>query len=114
VNFRIILLPQAEADILQISDWIYERTPVGADTWIRKWLDVLEYLESHADGCGLAPEDDRHDLEIRQVLFRTRRRMPYRAIFRIADSDVFVYRIRGAGQDVVSPDDLIPPDATTN
>jgi hypothetical protein len=85
-------------------------SPSGAETWLRRWQQVLSSLESGADGCGIAPEDEDHDIDIRQVIFKTRRGSTYRALFTIDDDCVFVMHIRGPGQDLVSPADIALPE----
>lgn len=59
----------------------------------------------------LAPENVDHPIEIRHVIFKTPRGNNYRALFVIHASTVFVTNIRGLGQDLVAPDELIGPNS---
>jgi hypothetical protein len=45
-------------------------------------------------------------LEVRQALFKTRRGRVYRALFFIESTDVFILRVRGAGQAPVLPNEI--------
>jgi len=66
-------------------------------------------LSEQGDTLGIAPEDADHDETIYQIIFRTRRGLPYRALFVVRENDVYVLRVRGPGQDLVAPDDLGVP-----
>lgn len=109
MTFNVRLMPRAEQDLNGILAWLYSRSPQGAATWYARWVSVIESLQQIAPGCGLAPEDVDHEAEIRQIIFKTRRGKPYRAIFTIRGSDAFVLHIRGWGQDLIRGDDLALP-----
>lgn len=110
MSFKVILQPKAQRDVDHILAWLCERSPSGAAAWNRRWREVLERLQESADGCGLAPEDEDHGETIRNVIFKTRRGLPYRALFVIRDDRVHVIHVRGPGQDLVKPDDIGLPD----
>ena len=110
MNFRVTLLPAAEQDLDHILGWLSKRSLQGASTWYRRWLEVLDDLELSADSYARAPEDARHDLDLRQVIFKTRHGKPYRAIFTIVERTVFVFCIRGFGQDIVDPTEMRLPE----
>ena len=101
------LLWRAERDIDHILAWLNERSPTGAASWLRKWDETFALLESSADGYGLAPENDGQPLEVRQIMFRTRKGREYRALYTIQNNEVFVMHIRAPGQDLLSPDKIV-------
>lgn len=105
-KFTVRLLWRAERDVDHILAWLSDRSPRGAASWLRAWDETFVILETSADEYGLAPESGSQSLEIRQVLFRTRRGRDYRAIYTIQNDDVFVMHIRGPGQDIVPADQL--------
>lgn len=109
---HVEVLPRAKRDIAGILHWIKDtmRSPSGADAWLRRWETVLQSLEESAESWGLAPEDSDHDIDIRQVTFKTRRGSIYRALFTILGDRVIVLHVRGSGQDVIAPEDLALPD----
>lgn len=109
MNFQVILLPQAERDVAAILAWLHDRSPQGAAAWYRSWMATIESLETTAGGCGRAPEDKDHEATIRQILFKTRRGRPYRALFAIRAATVYVLHVRGSGQNVLNHDELQLP-----
>jgi hypothetical protein len=67
---------------------------------------MVARLQTSADTCGQADEIADFDLDVRQVLFKTRHGRVYRALFLIEDDHVFILRVRGPGQAPVEPEDL--------
>ena len=108
-KFNAQLLWRAERDVDHILTWLNERSPHGAASWLRTWDRTFAMLESSADEYGLAPENEDHELEIRQIMFRTRKGRDYRALYTIRGNDVYVMHIRAPGQDLVPPDELTLP-----
>jgi plasmid stabilization system protein ParE len=106
MKFTAHLLRRAERDIDHILAWLNERSPTGAASWLRKWDETYAILELSADEYGLAPENEGQPLEVRQIMFRTRKGRDYRALYTIQGKDVFVMHIRAPGQDLVPPDEL--------
>ena len=102
-RFRIILQPEAERNITTIYNWLAERSPQGAGSWYRAFEQALERLRESADRFPSAPESRHFAVEIRDILFKTRRGQPYRLLFTLQGSDVNVLYVRGPGQDLVTP-----------
>jgi len=109
MKFNAELLWRAERDVDHILTWLTERSPKGAASWLRRWDQTFAILESSADEYGLAPENEGHPLEIRQIMFRTRKGRDYRALYTIRGNDVYVMHIRAPGQDLVPPEELQLP-----
>ena len=99
-------LRRAQADIASIARWLAERSPHGARAWLHSYDDMVKRLKQQAHSCALAQEHDNFDLDVRQVLFKTRRGRVYRALFLIENQDVYILRVRGPGQAPVQPDEL--------
>ena len=98
MKYSVIVLPTAEHDLGRIMLWLNERSPSGALTWLQRWEEVVRTLADDPERCGLAPESNQHPVAIRQLIFRTRKGNPYRALFAIKDEAVFVIHVRGMGQ----------------
>ena len=109
MKFKAHLLWRAERDVDHILNWLNERSPKGAASWLRRWDQTFAILETSADEYGLAPENEGSPLEIRQIMFRTRKGRDYRALYTIQGKDVFVMHIRAPGQDLVPPEELQLP-----
>jgi hypothetical protein len=67
---------------------------------------MVERLGMAADRLPTAQENDDVNLEVRQVLFKTKRGRAYRAVFHVEGNDVYLLRVRGPGQAPIRPDDL--------
>ena len=109
MTFRVELARRAKQDLDDILTWIERRSPQGALTWSLRWHEVIEQLKSSADSCGLAAESMKHDAQIRQLIFKTRRGLPYRVLFQIEGDLVSIITVRGPGQDFIPPQDLSGP-----
>ncbi|MGD9646587.1 MAG: type II toxin-antitoxin system RelE/ParE family toxin [Pirellulales bacterium] len=106
MTYRIVVQPTAVHDVQQLYHWIAERSAGGALRWYQQWFKAVDSLRRNPLAYGLAPESDFVDVEIRQILFRTRRGRIYRALFSIEGEVVRVLHVRGSGQAPVAPDEL--------
>ncbi len=57
----------------------------------------------------MAPEDEDHEDRIRQAIFKTRKGLPYRALFVQRPEAVYIIHVRGSGQDQLDIDELSLP-----
>ena len=103
MKFSLSITQQAKQDAQVIYDWIAERARGGADRWYEAFHNALDRLESDAHRHALAPESKFFTNEIRQLLFKTRKGLPYRILYSIADQMVVVLHVRGPGQEFVRP-----------
>ncbi len=95
MKFRVELARRAKQDFDDILTWIERRSPEGAEGWARRWQETVNQLSIAAETCMLAPESDRHDSQIYQIVFSTRHGLAYRALFQINGDLVSVITIRG-------------------
>lgn len=110
MKFSVQIIPQAEEELFQILSWIHQRSPEGAVTWRQSWLKAIDQLEQTADQCSLAPENERHTCEVRQLIFRTKKGKPYRILLTIRNQTAYILHIRGPGQNLLKKRDLrLPP-----
>ena len=100
---------RADRDVDRIVWWIANRqkSPEGAARWYRAYETCLKRLVQSARGQPFAPENDFAEFEIRQMTFKTNRGRMYRLLFTIVGSEIRVLHVRGPGQDLVPPDDLL-------
>ncbi len=106
MTFNVYELRRARGDIASIARWLAERSPLGARAWLDSYDDMVNRLKRQASSYALAHEHENFDLDVRQVLFKTKRGRVYRALFLIEGQDVYILRVRGPGQAPVQPDDL--------
>lgn len=98
MSFQVVVTPEADADVRRIYRWIADRSIDGARRWYREWFNAQRSLEQNPFLFGLAPESDSVTPEIRQVIFRTRKGLPYRVLFWIDEKTIYVLHVRGPGE----------------
>jgi plasmid stabilization system protein ParE len=101
---------RAERDVRTIQAWLAERSRAGALRWLDALQAALDQLTEEAASSSYAPEADDLGLDLRQRLFKTRRWHVYRLIFLIREDSVEVLAVRGAGQDLLSAEELELPE----
>lgn len=106
MKYRIRILRRAHADFASTVAHLYERSPQGAAAWINAFEKAKGRLAEYADGCSEADENYRFDIDVKQLLFKTRRGRVYRLIFTIVENEVRILRVRGPGQARVEPEDV--------
>ncbi len=104
--FTVRITRQAKSDLRDIGDWLHERSPAGARSWLAVARVTIASLEDSPRRHSLAPENEHSPLEIRNAFFKTRRGQIYRAVFYIEDDTVFVTHIRSPRQRPMEPDEV--------
>ncbi|MCG8449713.1 MAG: type II toxin-antitoxin system RelE/ParE family toxin [Pirellulales bacterium] len=106
MSYSIRILPVAKVDRRRIFRYIESKSPQGAESWDTAYEKALLRLKDNPLLCGIAPESEHLDIDLRQLLFKTRRGHYYRLLFRVDGEQITIYRVRGQGQDYVAPKDL--------
>ena len=106
MTFTVRELPRAKWDKRHIFVWLFERSPQGAAAWLDAYDQMIERLTTAAESFPAAHENQDIELEVKQVLFKTKRGRIYRAVFHVDGRDVFILRVRGPGQAPITMDDL--------
>ena len=70
----------------------------------------MNRLSESGPEFALAQEAGLFTEPVRQILFRTRRGLTYRALFVVRDETVIVVCVRGFGQDILGPNDVMMPE----
>jgi plasmid stabilization system protein ParE len=105
MKYRLIIQPPALADLDEAYRWIAERSPANAARWFNGFLEALHRLEQFPERCGMAPEGEQIDREIRQLLYG-RRGGAYRALFVIHKDEVHVLHVRHAARNTMTPEEF--------
>ncbi|MCC9605967.1 type II toxin-antitoxin system RelE/ParE family toxin [Blastopirellula sp. JC732] len=104
--YRVLLTAKAETDIEAVLQWFESQQASAAGTyWLAELATKLDTLESHPDRCVIAVETIGWDVEVREILFGSRRNK-YRIFFQIAGQEVTILRIWHSARDVPTSDDL--------
>ena len=106
MSFTVRELPKAKQDKRSIFCWLDQRSPAGAVAWLVAYDSLLEQLKQDAPTFGEAPEKQDCDFDVRQALFKTRRGRVYRVLFFMEGQDVFILRLRGPGQALITPEEM--------
>lgn len=106
MNYRVVVTANAKANLRDYYLHAARRAPLTAARWLDRFEKALSTLGSNPERCGLAPENDLVDAEIRQLLFGKRPNV-YRALITIAGDAVHILHIRRAAMDTARPDELL-------
>jgi toxin ParE1/3/4 len=79
----------AEREIEGIEEWISADSPEAAGRWMGGLLDAVDRLERMPSRCPLAPENESHAEEIRQMIYGR-----YRILFTIQPGRVVILHVR--------------------
>jgi plasmid stabilization system protein ParE len=110
MSFAVHTLRAAERDCNRVLEHIAERSKTGAIAWAKAFDQALAYLEQTADSCPLAAENEHVEFEVREILFKTRRGLYYRALFTIREERAIILHVRGPGQDLLDSMEIRDPD----
>ncbi|MGA2746406.1 MAG: type II toxin-antitoxin system RelE/ParE family toxin [Candidatus Sulfotelmatobacter sp.] len=92
--YRVILTPEAEADLRKAYRFIRKHAPRAAREWIRRARQSVRTLSHQPERCPLAPESASFDEPIRELLFGAGNRGTYRFLFVIISRSVFILHVR--------------------
>ncbi|MBN2023869.1 MAG: type II toxin-antitoxin system RelE/ParE family toxin [Pirellulales bacterium] len=104
-KYRLIIQPPAFDDLDEAYQWIREQAPEAAARWFNGFVEALNSLITSPERCGLAPENDAVEPEIRQLLYG-RRSGVYRALFTITRNEVHVLHIRHAARQTMTAEEF--------
>ena len=93
MTYRLVIQPRAARDLREAAAHIAQDSPAAARRWLDSLAEAIETLSTHPLRCGLAPEDARFPVEIRQLLVG-RRSGVYRVLFTIRQDVLHVLHLR--------------------
>jgi plasmid stabilization system protein ParE len=96
-TYRVIIQPNAEAEIEAAYQYRYARAPQAAAGWFAGLVDAINSLEHMPARCPLAPENGHFAEEIRHLLYGARRDV-FRILFTIQGDTVHVLHVRHGAQ----------------
>lgn len=101
MRYNVELSGQAEADVREIYRYIRKHGPASPDRWKAGLADKFASLEKLPESCGLAPENEHAEAIIRQKLYG-----PFRVLFIIRNSTVYVLTVRHGARGFLDPSEL--------
>ena len=96
-TYRVIIQPNAEAELDAAYRYRYDRAPQAAAWWFAGIVEAINSLEQFPARCPLAPENGHFAEEIRQLFYGARRDV-FRILFTIRGDTVHVLHIRHGAQ----------------
>jgi plasmid stabilization system protein ParE len=94
VTFRVIITPNAEADLRKAYIFIHKSAPLAARQWIKGARQKIKGLARHPERAPLAPESASFKEPIREVFFGQGNRGTYRILFVVLERHVFILHVR--------------------
>ncbi len=101
MTYRVELSIRAQADIREAYEYIGEHGPASPDAWKAGLDRKLTSLETFPESCSLAPENDLVSDEVRQLFYG-----PFRLLFTIRGSKVYVLTVRHGARRTMRADEL--------
>lgn len=92
MKYVVRLQPVAESDLHEAYLWAAKRAPEAAKRWLARFEDAIASLDTHPQRCGLAAENKRLKIELRELHFG-RRPNVFRAVFVVEGLEVRVLRV---------------------
>ena len=99
--FSVEVSFRARRDLDEIAAYIAADSPRRSARWRKRLQVKMRSLRSMPTACGLAPEDQVSDREIRQLLFGN-----YRVLFTVHETKVFVLTVRHGARRLLTADEL--------
>jgi hypothetical protein len=107
MTYRVLALRRAEADLWHYLEWLYERSPQGAERWYEAYWQAIGRLAESPRSFPLIAEHSEVAYPVHECFFGTRQEHRYRLLFVTVGDEVRLLRIRGPGQAPVTWDDLV-------
>ena len=101
MSYRVFVTKNTKSNIRDYFLRAAEKAPLAAERWLDRFESAIASLSVHPQRCGLAPENDAVEPEIRQLLFG-RPGSVFRVLFTVAGTEVQVLHIRRAVMDTAT------------
>lgn len=91
--YKVIVTPEAEASVRESFLYLFARSPLNAERWIRNLYAEIDTLETLPERCAFAREREYLEEDLRQLLFKS-----HRVVFSVdqSRSTVYVHDVRHA------------------
>jgi plasmid stabilization system protein ParE len=94
MHYRVIMAPEAKADLQAAHRYIRDRAPRAAKEWPRDVRSSIRTLSRFPERCPMAPESIFLQKPIRQLFFGKGSRGIYRILFTVTERSVNVLHVR--------------------
>jgi len=98
MKYEVVLTHEADRNVRSILAWYEDRSESAADRWYREFARVVVSLSNDPMRYGMARENERFPIELRQLVFGSGRRKTHRIIYTIRPDRIVVYAVRHVAQ----------------
>ena len=107
MDYKVIVMPQAESDMEEAYQYIAQRAPDRVQSWFAQLQAEIIQLSNLPARCPTAPESHKLGVELRQSVFG-KRSGAYRIIFRIDEKahEVQILSVRHSARKPIEAQDL--------
>jgi plasmid stabilization system protein ParE len=106
LRYDVRLTAKAETDVEGVLIWFHHiQADLAGRRWFKKLFDSIATLEKLPERCGLAPEPEELQIELRELLFGNRRNA-FRILFQIDGRVIHILHIRRGTRKPITKDDL--------
>jgi plasmid stabilization system protein ParE len=106
MTYRVILMPNAIANLTHYHDYAAKRAPQTAARWLERFQAAIETLSELPERWPIAAETSLVSAPVRPMLFGKGRNV-YRVLFSIVGNEVRVLHVRRAAIDIASLEELL-------
>ena len=95
MEYHVRLLPSAEADLLELHDWLLENAPLWGPRWFQGLRKTIASLREYPRRAPIAVELSSWcpEVEIRRILYG-KRHHTYKIYFQILDDTIEILHVR--------------------
>lgn len=104
MKYKVIVTPEAEADLRIADRYIRKNAPQAARAWIKAARMKIASLAIDTERAHYAPESGSFSLPIRELLYGSGNRRTYRILFVILERSVFVLNVRHGSMPGLEPE----------
>lgn len=104
MTLRIIITPNAEAELRAPYRYIYDRAPDAAREWVKGARRKIKSLAHYPERAPLAPESVAFENPIRELFYSSGNRGTYRILFIVLGQRVYVLNVRHGSMLPIEPD----------
>ena len=104
---KVQISMRAMLDIQRNAEWwASHHSRSQAAEWFYRVYDQLEAISNAPLSYGVSAENGMFPFEVREALIGLGKRKSYRAIFRVQDNYITIYRVVRAAEGTIEADDL--------
>ena len=95
MKYRVVITPDAEADLRKIHRYIRQHgAPQAGRAWLSGARKKIKTLAEYPERAHFAPESSSFDEPVRELLYGSGNRGIYRILFVVLDKSVFILHVR--------------------